>query len=286
MTNLNLMRVQTKLDESFRNMIDLSDVKNPEEQINKFYTRALAAIAIVVRCGIDYDLAAKSITDGYHDMGIDAIYNDSVQKKLVLVQSKWRRDGLGGVSQEEAQTFVEGIKRVINLDLDGCNEKISEKKQDIDVAIRDMDYQIETIYCHTGSQQMNDYASRPIGELLKNTNIAGAMELLTFSEIKLQELYEFFANGQRGDNITIEDVVLTNWGVVESPFKAFYGTISASAIGEWYDTYGNNLFAKNIRYYKGSTSVNQGIRNVLKDEPQNFFYYNNGIKLLCKKFTK
>ena len=49
-------------------------------------------------------------------MGIDAIYNDSVQKKLVLVQSKWRKDGLGSVSQEEAQTFVEGIKRVINLD--------------------------------------------------------------------------------------------------------------------------------------------------------------------------
>lgn len=116
MANLNLMRVQTKLDESFQNMIDLSDVNNPEEQINKFYTRALAAIAIVVRCGIDYDLAAKSITDGYHDMGIDAIYNDSVQKKLVLVQSKWRKDGLGSVSQEEAQTFVEGIKRVINLD--------------------------------------------------------------------------------------------------------------------------------------------------------------------------
>lgn len=135
-----------------------------------------------------------------------------------------------------------------------------------------MDYQIETIYCHTGSQQMNDYASRTIEELLNNTNIAGAMELLTFSEIKLQELYEFFANGQRGDNITIEDVVLTNWGVVEAPFKAFYGTISASAIGEWYDTHGNNLFAKNIRYYKGSTSVNQGIRNVLKDEPQNFFW--------------
>ena len=286
MANLNLIRVQTKLDEVFQGMIDLSDVKNSEEQVNKFYTRALAAIAIVARCGIDYDLAAKSITDGYHDMGIDAIYNDTVQKKLVLVQSKWRKDGTGSVSQEEAQTFVEGIKRIINLDLDGCNEKISEKRTDVDNAIRDMDYQIETLYCHTGSQPMNAYACRPIEELLNSANIAGAMELVTFSEIKLQELYEFFANGQRGNNITIENVVLSNWGVVESPFKAFYGTISAVTIGEWYNTYGNSLFARNIRYYKGSTSVNQGIRNVLKEEPENFFYYNNGIKLLCKKITK
>ena len=253
---------------------------------NKFYTRALAAMAVVVKCGIDYEMAAKSITDGYHDMGIDAIYNDTVQKKLVLVQSKWRKDGTGGVSQEEAQTFVEGINRIITLDVEGCNKKISEKRQAIDIAIRDMDYQIETIFCHTGSQAMSEYALRPINNLLKNVNIVESTELLFFSEIKLQELYEHFANGQNGENIILDDVVLTNWGVVAAPFEAYYGTISAAAIGKWYDDYGNRLFNKNIRYYKGSTSVNEGIKTVLKEEPENFFYYNNGIKILCKKITR
>ena len=74
--------------------------------------------------------------------------------------------------------------------------------------------------------------------------------------------------------------------MVDTPFKAYYGTVSVSAIGEWYNQYGNLLFAKNIRYYKGSTEVNQGIKDVLKNEPENFFYYNNGIKLLCKKITR
>lgn len=32
--------------------------------------------------------------------------------------------------------------------------------------------------------------------------------------------------------------------------------------------------------------MNQGIKTVLKEEPENFFYYNNGIKLLCKKITR
>ena len=278
MPNLNLIRVKAKLDDAFSGKIDLSDVTNPDEMENKFYTRALAAMAVVVKCGIDYEMAAKSITDGYHDMGIDAIYNDTVQKKLVLVQSKWRKDGTGGVSQEEAQTFVEGINRIITLDVEGCNKKISEKRQAIDIAIRDMDYQIETIFCHTGS--------RPINNLLKNVNIVESTELLFFSEIKLQELYEHFANGQNGENIILDDVVLTNWGVVAAPFEAYYGTISAAAIGKWYDDYGNRLFNKNIRYYKGSTSVNEGIKTVLKEEPENFFYYNNGIKILCKKITR
>ena len=286
MPNLNLIRVQTKLDELFQGKIDLSDVTNPDEIENKFYTRALAAIAVVMCSGVDYELAAKSVTDDYHDMGIDAIYNDTVQKKLVLVQSKWRKDGTGSVSQEEAHTFAEGINRIINLELSGCNKKIAAKQSEIDAAIRDMDYQIESIFCHTGSQGMSTYALRPIDDLLGKANITGANELLTFSEVKLQEIYEFLANGQNGDNITLNDVVLTNWGMVDTPFKAYYGSISVSAIGEWYNRYGNRLFAKNIRYYKGSTEVNQGIKDVLKNEPDNFFYYNNGIKLLCKKITR
>lgn len=286
MSNLNLIRVQAKLDDLFCGKIDLSDVENPDEIENKFYTRALAAMAVVMSCGVDYGLAAQSVTDDYHDMGIDAIYNDTVQKKLILVQSKWRKDGTGSVSQEEAHVFAEGVDRIINLELQGCNKKIAAKQPEIDAAIHDMDYQIESIFCHTGSQGMDTYALRPINDLLGRTNIAGSNELLTFSEVKLQEVYQFLANGQNSDNIILDNVVLTNWGMVDTPFKAYYGTVSVSAIGEWYNQYGNRLFAKNIRYYKGSTEVNQGIKDVLRNEPENFFYYNNGIKLLCKKITR
>lgn len=62
-------------------------------------------------------------------------------------------------------------------------------------------------------------------------------------------------------------VILSNWGTIDEPFKAYYGSIPASAVGEWYQRYGNRLFAKNIRYYKGSTDVNQGIKEVLRTEP-------------------
>ena len=85
MPNLKMIRVQSKLDELFNNKIDLADASDDEERKNKYYTRAIAALAIIMRCGIDYDSAAQTITDGYHDMGIDAVYNDTSQKKLFLV---------------------------------------------------------------------------------------------------------------------------------------------------------------------------------------------------------
>lgn len=286
MSNLKMVRIQAKIDELFKELVDLSDVKNPDEKVNKFYSRSLAALAIVMQCGVEYDIAAQSITDGYHDLGIDAVYNDTAQKKLILVQSKWRKDGLGSISQEEASTFTEGVARVINFDLTGCNAKLSAKQSEITDALRDMNYQIEIVYCHTGNQGMNEYASRALNSLLNQVNEDDSTELLTFTEIKLQDIYEYLANGQINESIVLNDVLISNWGSVDAPFKAYYGTIQVSAVGEWYNQYGNQLFEKNIRYYKGSTEVNQGIKEVLKTQPEKFFYYNNGIKLLCKKITK
>lgn len=286
MPNLKLLRVQAKVDELFKDKTDLSDTTNPDEKENKFYTRSLAALAVVMQCGIEYDVAVQSVTDGYHDMGIDAVYNDTTQKKLILVQSKWRKDGNGSVSQEEASTFAEGVKRLLNFDFDGCNAKLAAKQQEITAAIRDMDYQIEMIFCHTGTQDMNDYALKPFDALLGQVNENDSTDLLVFVETKLQDIYEYLANGQNSNSIVLDDVLLTNWGSVESPLKAYYGTIPVTAIGAWYNQYGNRLFAKNIRYYKGSTEVNQGINDVLKTQPDKFFYYNNGIKILCQKITK
>ena len=57
-------------------------------------------------------------------------------------------------------------------------------------------------------------------------------------------------------------------------------------IGEWYKEFGNKLFAKNIRFYKGNTDVNEGMKKVLMNEPDKFYYYNNGIKLLCKSIKR
>lgn len=286
MTNLKMLRVQDKLDELFANIIDLADAKNDDDRNNKFYTRSIAALAIAMRCDLDYNTAAKTITDGFYDMGIDAVYNDTTQKKLLLVQSKWRKDGNGSISQEEANTFVSGIKRIINLDFGGCNDKLAAKQQEVTAAIRDMDYQIEVIFCHTGSQIIDAYARRPITELLGQVNEDDTTELLVFIEDRLQDIYDYLANGQNSENIVLDDVLLSDWGTVDAPYRAYYGTIPVSAVGEWYNQYGNKLFAKNIRYYKGNTEVNQGIREVLKNDPEKFFYYNNGIKVLCKKITK
>ena len=43
---------------------------------------------------------------------------------------------------------------------------------------------------------------------------------------------------------------------------------------------------KNIRYYKGSTEVNQGIKDVLKTQPDKFFTTITVLKFCARKSLK
>jgi hypothetical protein len=282
MNSLNVKRVSKKFHEMFDSKIDLSDVKSDS---NCFETRALAALVLMIKCGVNEEQAASNVTDGYHDLGLDAIYLDETQKTLFLVQSKWRNDGAGSISQEEMNTFVSGIKRILTFEIEGANKKIIDKKEEIEKALDGIGYKIEAVFVHTGNGSVNDFIMRPMEELIDATN-DDAGDILHFSQIPYKEVYDYLAADGVTENIILDDVILNNWGKVEEPYAAYYGMVSASAIGEWYRIHGNKLFAQNLRFYKGRTDVNAGIKDVLYKEPQNFVYYNNGIKILCKKITR
>lgn len=281
--NINMRRMQVRMQELFQGKIDMTDF--PNNTNNHFETRALAAYALVMTSGLEVTQACTHITDGYHDMGIDAIYLDESQKVLFVIQSKWRSDGSGAIDQDEMLEFAQGIQRILEEDLAGANAKIIAKSVDIDTALTQMGYQIHAIFIHTGNQRANDYILRPISQLMGRTNDE-ISTILIFNEFNFKDVFTFLANGQEQSDINIDDVILSNWGKLDSPFVSYYGTVSAATVGEWYKIYGNTLFAKNIRFYKGCTDVNEGMKKVLMQEPDKFYYYNNGIKLLCKAIKR
>ncbi len=281
--NINMRRVQARIQEMFQGKVDMADF--PNDTNKHFETRALAAFALIMKSGLEVTQASVQVTDGYHDMGIDAIFLDETQKKLFLVQSKWRADGVGSITQDEMSNFAQGVQRVLEEDLAGANDKIIAKSIDIDLALTQMGYQIHAIFIHTGNQKVNDYVSRPILQLMEKTNDE-ISTILLFDEFNFRDIYSFLVNGQEQPGINLDDVILSNWGKVDAPFVSYYGTISAATVGEWYKNFGNALFAKNIRFYKGNTDVNEGMKKVLLQEPDKFYYYNNGIKLLCKSIKR
>lgn len=282
MTNFNIARISTKLKEFYTGKIDMSDFPESKEH---FLTRAIAAVTLMMKCGLNCDQSALHITDGYNDMGIDAIYLDEQQKQLVLIQSKWREAGTGGISESEINSFINGINRILEFDINGANNKILLKRNEIDYAINDINYQIKAIFTHTGNAKLNNYTMRPVQKILNSINDE-SNTILIFEELTYKDIYSYLATGNTALGINLDDVILNNWGKIDTPFPAYYGLLNAASIGVWYEKYGDSLCSKNLRFFKGATEVNDGIKRTLSQEPENFVYYNNGIKILCNKITR
>jgi len=65
-------------------------------------------------------------------------------------------------------------------------------------------------------------------------------------------------------------------------------TVKGKDLLKLYEKYGDNLFERNIRYYRGARkeSINAKIIDTVlnNDERENFWYYNNGISFVCRGF--
>lgn len=58
-------------------------------------------------------------------------------------------------------------------------------------------------------------------------------------------------------------------------------SVCGNDVGQMYAKVGKNLFAKNIRGYLGNTDINDSMVDTIKKEPDNFWYYNNGVTIVC-----
>lgn len=285
--NVQVMRIATKFREMFGDEIDMSDIKEADKYENCFNSRCLAAYALAIQCGIENEIAAKCVTDGYKDCGIDAVYKDENSKILYVVQAKWSSDGKSTISQGDSLKFVSGVEKLLNMDFEGFNDKVIKRRIEIESAVKAMDYQIKMIIVYTSNNDCPDEASNGI-EMLKQRINDDCNELLLSDIIKLENIYNCLANATLNQEIVLDDVLINDWGAIQEGVteKGYYGMISASDVAIWWKDYGNKLLAKNIRYFKGDTEVNSGIMKCLKDSPEKFCYYNNGIKIIANKIIR
>ena len=58
-------------------------------------------------------------------------------------------------------------------------------------------------------------------------------------------------------------------------------SMTNDAVADLYDQAGPRLFARNVRGYLGSTEINRGMVDTLTNEPEFFWYYNNGVTIIC-----
>lgn len=284
MSIIHVNQIKNHIKKLFEDIVDLSDVVHgsPEQRENFLLTRSLSAYAIYYLAQVDVVVAGKSITDGTDDNGIDAIYHDERNKTLYIVQSKWIHEGNSEPSNGDVKKFLSGVKHLFNLRFDTFNEKVNNLKEKITTAMFDAQTKFEIILVYTGIN-FSEHSRRDIEDFLNEVN--DASEVCTVTILNQTKLHESLRVGVIGDPINLT-IGLKEWGRKAEPQEAYYGQVNGFEVTQWWNNFNKRLFTKNLRELIGETEINRDIRLTIEQEPDKFWYYNNGITMVCKSIRK
>jgi hypothetical protein len=285
MSDLIIRRIKSFLIKEFDSLIDLSDVKakSHEEQENYLLTRGLAACILAFVAEIDKKAAAECVIDDFDDNGIDAIYYDVETNIVHAVQSKWVEAGVKSPDLGSVKKFVSGFRDYLGGKFDRFNKKLLKMKPALEKALDNTDVKFSLSIVYTGTQPLSTYGIREFDDLLEKEN--NPIEVVSYRIFSQKEVYDAIS-GSFGDESINIDVTLHDWGHISEPYDAYYGQVSVEEIAKWYGEFGKRLTTRNLRNFKGDTDVNDAMKLTLVREPGKFWYFNNGITILCKSIDK
>lgn len=285
-TTLTIQRIIHALDKRFADLIDLSDLK-PETPAdvrrNHQLSRSIAALAIVALSKADDKTATECITDGYDDLGIDAIHFEPTENTLYVVQGKWRGDGRKTIDLGDCNNFLSGVDALIQTDFSKANERLRKRQDEIAEILLRPDVRITLVIAHTSGNPIGDQIDDQLGKYLDRQNNVGDADVFTLEVFDLKRVYQHL-DPEAGHAINL-DIGLSGWGVVHEPYQAYYGQMKLSDVAAW-KNHGKTLFDRNLRFYRGSTEVNDAIEDTVSSSPERFWYFNNGITILCQSVKK
>ena len=122
---------------------------------------------------------------------------------------------------------------------------------------------------------------------LKNITIGGAE--LSFNLWDIDRLYRCVTSGKMRETIEIDfqDKFQTTIPCIENTtsekYSVYLAIISGEILAALYEEYRDRLLEKNVRsFLQVKGGVNKGIRDTLRDEPDMFLAYNNGISVTAE----
>lgn len=239
----------------------------------------------------DEELVEEKIVD-YHDLGIDAyeIYEDT--KDIFLIQNKYYGETTGITAEYVKNDF---LLRAITALENGTYKKSDELQGAFSKFKECVDFTV-----HLQLFVTNNIHNKAADEYVKKFNVTHPKYIAKIFYLDDIEERYYGETQQIKKNITVK-VESVNKGTIlnintegyklENVIDARYVLTPVVSVYRLYrDSIekGYPIFDKNIREYLGNKGVNKSIYQTLLDEEdrKNFFYYNNGITVICDKMTK
>lgn len=264
----------------------------PKAAGNETLRRSAAFVLLCVKTilGVSDEEALECLTEGGNDFGVDAIHaSDVVEDEftVTLFQGKYKHENLdGGASYPE-----EGVLKAVTatrflFDLHAkvdVNPRLTARIEEVRSLILDGYIpRIRFVLCNNGATW-----KRPEAQAVIDRE-EFPRDRVSFEHANHDSLIQLIQAPK-----PIKDTILFSGRAIVEDFnfsRVFIGKVSVREIARIMDAHGDRLLERNIRRYLGLLGghrVNLGIRDTLLDQAErpNFFFYNNGITLICHRFN-
>lgn len=287
MAEIHHYRIKEHLKSVYSDKIDLGRVpfSNPSQIETAMLSRAQAGLSIIYLSNASVDESIEAITDDFKDNGIDAIYSDPLKKTLYLCQSKWISSGQGAPKKRDIQSFLKGVDDLIKLRFEKFNDAVLSKKEIITNSLKDINFKIRLVLTYTSNTPISSEARDEVENYLKDIN-DDFDDTFGYEVVSQQQLYKALLKGIENSPINLEQITIYDWGKHEEPFEAIYGEVQAEQLAKIWKEHGQSILSKNLRNYKGDSTVNFQIKHTLSNSPNHFWYFNNGMTILCSGIGK
>lgn len=223
-------------------------------------------------------------TDGTGDGGIDFIYTDD--EVMYLIQGKSSEN----LTIEDISNVFYKIKNTVENFENESYAQYSKKLKSIYKNVYDgLDNDKNIEFVLFTNTKLNESILKKIDELKNKKEFSSfditiydkedinRHEVISYSDRDLVEedaIKIFLNNGNKNDMLAYgENGIIVN--------------VKATSIKSLYEKHSENgLFSYNLREHVADKSVDEGIEQTIKNDKDNFWFYNNGITIGCEDFRK
>ena len=253
---------------------------------NQKLSNAFVLLTVSTYLNVELSEAFSLMTDGGDDAGIDAIYigdTNDLELPVTIFQGKYVFN-----LEKDSNYPANSVLRVINsigsiFDPSKevqLNHKLKPEIEEIRSLISDGYIPVVKVVLFNNGTKWNAEGEQ------HRINANFPKDQVEFEFINHQNIVDFIQSSKE----IKASMRLTGESVVESfNFKrVLIGKVNVMEIAKMFQVHGDGLLEKNIRRYLGlnRNRVNEAIQDTLLGERKdNFYFKNNGITMICKKFS-
>ncbi len=221
-----------------------------------------------------------SIPDGWNDKGIDCYFKDA--DTLYIIQCKYRNQH----SYSEVNQFKVQMEQFFSR-----KDGVGLKPQILEVwnLVHDSDINQIKIFYITNNDITTEYQTHNYVELIQTfeddfskLGKSISLDILgmeRFSNIRTGILLELPSEIRKAEPILLLEKSFEN-----RDCNTIVAEVALKNLAKLVKDYHKYIFFSNIRNYKGLNKINQIMSETYDKHPKDFWFYNNGITIVCKDY--